>query len=158
MKKTNAMRILDRNKIKYDIKEYEVDETDLSAINVAMKTGEDVDSIFKTIVCLGNNNEYFVACVPSSGELDLKKLAKEAKVKKVELIKVKDLEKITGYIRGGCSPIGMKKEFKTFINKSALEREYIYISGGKRGVQIRLNAKELEKALRSLEFIELIQE
>lgn len=138
MKKTNAMRILDKKKIKYQMKEYEVDETDLGALAVAAKTGVDLDIIYKTLILKGDKTGYIVACIPGGEELNLKALAKESKNKKVEMILMKDLEKITGYIRGGCSPIGMKKQFPTYIHIDAKKKKEILISGGKRGSQIEL--------------------
>lgn len=110
MKKTNAMRELDKNKIKYEFKEYEVDENDLSAIAVSLKTGEDITKIFKTLVLLNEKKEMIVACIPGADTIDLKKLAKIAGAKKVEMLELKELFNMTGYIRGGCSPIGIKKE------------------------------------------------
>lgn len=143
MKKTNAMRILDSKKIDYRIMEYEVNEDDLGAIAVAAKTGVDLDIIFKTLVLKGDKTGYIVACIGGAYELDLKALAKASKNKKVEMILVKDIEKLTGYIRGGCSPIGMKKTFPTYIDISATEYEKIVISGGKRGIQVELKPKDL---------------
>ena len=154
MKKTNAMRILDSKKIKYQIKEYEVNEDDLGAIAVAAKTGVDIDIIFKTLVLKGDKTGHIVACIPGAYELDLKTLAKESKNKKVEMIAVKDIEKLTGYIRGGCSPIGMKKQFFTYIDSSARNHEKILISGGKRGLQIEISPIDLVK-IGSVEFVEI---
>ena len=127
MKKTNAMRELDKNKIKYEFKEYEVDENDLSAIAVSLKTGEDITKIFKTLVLL----------------IDLKKLAKIAGAKKVEMLELKELFNMTGYIRGGCSPIGIKKRHQSFIHQSALTKDYIMISAGVRGLQIIIEPQNL---------------
>ena len=143
MKKTNAMRILDSKKIDYRVMEYEVNEDDLGAIAVAAKTGVDLDIIFKTLVLKGDKTGYIVACIGGAYEIDLKALAKASKNKKVEMILVKDIEKLTGYIRGGCSPLGMKKSFPTYIDISAKEYEKIVISGGKRGVQVELDPKDL---------------
>jgi len=147
MKKTNAMRFLDRNKILYKTNEYEYDESDLSAVAMAEKTKVDIDRIFKTLVLLGDKTGYLVACIPGRQELDLKKLAKISKNKKIEMIHMKDLLKITGYMRGGCSPLGMKKLFSTYICNSCLNFETIFISGGRRGVQIELDPKNLIKIL-----------
>lgn len=147
MKKTNAMRILDRNKIPYVINEYEYDEADLSAVAMAKKTNVDIDRIFKTLVLLGDKTGYLVACISGESELDLKKLAKISKNKKVEMIHMKDLLKITGYMRGGCSPLGMKKSFPTYMGNSCLNFETIVISGGKRGMQIEIDPNKLIKVL-----------
>ncbi len=147
MKKTNAMRILDRNKILYKTKEYEYDESDLSAVAMAEKTKVDIDRIFKTLVLLGDKTSYLVACIPGKQELDLKKLAKVSGNKKVEMIHMKDLLKITGYMRGGCSPLGMKKLFPTYICDSCLNFKTIFISGGKRGIQIEVDPNNLIKVL-----------
>ncbi|WP_028857080.1 Cys-tRNA(Pro) deacylase [Psychrilyobacter atlanticus] len=147
MKKTNAMRILDKNKIPYVINEYEYDESDLSAVAMAKKTKVDIDRIFKTLVLLGDKTGYLVACISGEMELDLKKLAKVSKNKKVEMIHMKDLLKITGYMRGGCSPLGMKKSFPTYIGDSCLSFETIVISGGKRGMQIEIDPNKLIQVL-----------
>ena len=147
MKKTNAIRELDKQKIKYDFKEYEVDENDLSAIAVSIKTGEDITKIFKTLVLLTEKKEMLVACIPGADSVDLKKLAKVAGAKKVEMLELKELFNMTGYIRGGCSPIGIKKRHQTFIHESALNKDYIMISAGVRGMQIIIDPKELIKYL-----------
>ena len=133
MKKTNAMRELDKNKIRYDVKEYEVDENDLGAIAVSLKTGQDITKIFKTLVLLNDKNEMLVACIPGADNIDLKKLAKAAGSKKVEMLELKNLLAMTGYVRGGCSPIGIKKRHRTFIHESALTKDEIMISAGVRG-------------------------
>ncbi|WP_319202072.1 Cys-tRNA(Pro) deacylase [uncultured Ilyobacter sp.] len=147
MKKTNAMRLLDAKKYKYKTAEYPVDENDLSAVSVAAKTGEDIRRIFKTLVLIGDKTGYLVACIPGERELDLKTLAKASKNKKVEMIPMRDLEKITGYIRGGCSPLGMKKSYPTYIDESAMEFSSILISGGRRGIQIELEPEKLAEVL-----------
>lgn len=147
MKKTNAMRELDKNKIKYNFIEYEVDENDLGAIAVAMKTGQDITKIFKTLVLLNEKREMLVACIPGSDTIDLKKLAKLAGDKKVEMLELKELFNMTGYIRGGCSPIGIKKKHKTYIHQSALTKDTIFVSGGARGIQIEIDPQILIKQL-----------
>ncbi len=147
MKKTNAMRELDKNKIKYDTKEYEVDENDLGAIAVSLKTGQDITKIFKTLVLLTEKREMLVACIPGADTIDLKKLAKVAGCKKVEMLELKELFNMTGYVRGGCSPIGIKKRHQAFIHQSALSKEEIMISGGMRGVQIIIKSEDLIKHL-----------
>jgi Cys-tRNA(Pro)/Cys-tRNA(Cys) deacylase len=143
MPKTNAMRILDSNNISYSLNEYDVDENDLSGISVAVKIGADTDSVFKTLVASGDKNGTFVFCIPVSQELDLKKAASVSENKKIELVKVKDLLNLTGYIRGGCSPIGMKKKFPVFIDETAQLFDEIYVSAGIRGMQIKLSPSSL---------------
>lgn len=147
MKKTNAMRELDKNKIKYDFAEYEVDENDLSAISVSIKTGQDITKIFKTLILLNEKREMLVACIPGSDNIDLKKLAKLSGDKKVEMLEMKELFNMTGYIRGGCSPVGIKKRHKTFMHQSALNKDTIFISGGMRGIQIIISSNDLIKYL-----------
>ncbi|PNV60631.1 Cys-tRNA(Pro) deacylase [Clostridium sp. chh4-2] len=143
MEKTNVMRLLDAAKIPYDVKEYEVDENDLSGVHVAEQLGQDPESVFKTLVLKGEKTGYLVCCIPVSEELDLKKTAKAAKDKKVEMIPMKDLLSVTGYIRGGCSPIGMKKKFPTYIEETAVLFDKIAVSAGIRGKQIIINPEKL---------------
>lgn len=143
MTKTNAMRMLDKAKIKYETMEYEVDESDLSGVSVAKKVGLDCDMVFKTLVAKGDKTGPVVLCIPVDKEIDLKKAASITGNKKIEMIHVKDLLALTGYIRGGCSPIGMKKTFPTFIDESAKRFEKITISAGMRGCQLLLNLEEL---------------
>lgn len=143
MSKTNAARLLDKHGVKYELVEYKVDEEDLSAINVAAKLGQNIKQVFKTLVVKGAGNACFVCVVPGDVEIDLKKAAKAAGAKSAELIPVKDIMKITGYIRGGCSPLAMKKEYPVFIHNSCLDFEHICISAGIRGMQIKLNPKDL---------------
>lgn len=136
MIKTNAMRMLDKAKIAYETREYEVDEQDLSGSHAADMMGVEHENVLKTLVLKGEKTGYFVCCIPVDGELDLKKVAKVTGNKKVEMISVKDLLSITGYIRGGCSPIGMKKQFPTYIDDSAINSSEIVISAGLRGHQL----------------------
>ncbi len=143
MKKTNAVRELDQHKIPYTTKEYEVDESDLSAVHVALVTNTDIERIFKTLSLLNEKNELLIACVPGADNIDLKKLARVAGCKKVEMLPLKDLTKYTGYIRGGCSPLGIRKKHETFIHESALKYDFIVVSGGMRGLQIQMNPKDL---------------
>ncbi len=143
MKKTNAMRILDRNKVKYKAIEYHFDEADLSAIHVADSLGQDLAKVFKTLVLEGDKTGFIVACIPGAEEVNLKKLAKASANKKCAMIPMKNILNITGYIRGGCSPIGMKKQFPTFVHESAFQFETIYISAGIRGMQVEINPKDL---------------
>ena len=144
--KTNAARLLDKLKIEYEILEYEVDLNDLSAVHVAQSTNQDIKQIYKTIVCQCEPKNFVVACVQGDLELDLKALAHACGAKRCELINLKDLEKITGYIRGGCSPLAMKKHFATFIDERAMEREYVLVSAGVRGKQIKIAPNDLLKA------------
>jgi Cys-tRNA(Pro)/Cys-tRNA(Cys) deacylase len=143
MKKTNAVRILDRLKINYELIEYQVDETDLSAIHLAETAGIPIDQVYKTLVLEGDKNGNFVCIIPGGEEIDLKKAALASSNKKVAMIKMKELEPLTGYIRGGCSPLGMKKPFPVFIDESAFAYDLIYISAGMRGMQIRLSPSDL---------------
>ncbi|DAB34657.1 MAG: Cys-tRNA(Pro)/Cys-tRNA(Cys) deacylase [Sulfurospirillum sp.] len=149
MKKTNACRILDKHKIEYEVIEYEVDESDLSALHVAEVSGINIKQIFKTLVCIDEKNQPLVACIPGDDELDLKALAKVANRKKCVMIPQKDLLKLTGYIRGGCSPFGMKKLYPTFLHVSASEQEFICVSAGIRGAQIKLSPKALVQILQA---------
>lgn len=141
--KTNAARLLDRAKIKYELIPYEVDENDLAATHVAEQLGEDIKCVFKTLVLHGDRVGYFVCVVPGDAEVDLKKAAKAAGDKKVDLIHVKELLPLTGYIRGGCSPVGMKKSFPTFFHLTATEFPSIYVSAGQRGLQFRISPDDL---------------
>lgn len=143
MNKTNVMRLLEAAKIPYDLLEYEVDENDLSGENVARKTGIDHSQVFKTLVFSGEKNGYGVCCIPACDELDLKKTAKAFGEKKVEMLHVKDLLKVTGYIRGGCSPIGMKKQFPTVIDETACLFDKIYVSAGVRGAMLGIEPEAL---------------
>ena len=141
--KTNAARLLDRAKIEYELIPYEVDESNLAATHVAAQLGENIEQVFKTLVLHGDRCGYFVCVIPGDQEVNLKLAAKASGSKKADLIPMKELLSVTGYIRGGCSPIGMKKEFPTFIHESCLNFEYIYISAGVRGVQIRIAPRDL---------------
>ena len=141
--KTNAVRLLDKEKIEYKLIPYQVDESDLSAIHVAEQLHEPGEQVFKTLVLKGDKSGYFVCIIPGAEELDLKAAAKISGNKSCDMIPMKELINITGYIRGACSPIGMKKLFPTYIDKSYEVFEYIYISAGKRGLQIQLNPLDL---------------
>ena len=149
MIKTNAMRILDSKKIKYNTYEYPHEEgVAVDGVTVAKLLNEDVNKVFKTLVLVGNDKKYYVAVVPVEAELDLKLCAKEFNVKSLEMIHVKDINSITGYVRGGCSPIGMKKAFPTIMDISALNYDNVIFSGGLIGLQIEMNPKDLEKVIR----------
>ena len=143
MTKTNAMRMLDKAKIKYEPLEYEVDENDLSGTSIAKKVGLDCSMVFKTLVAKGDKTGPVVMCIPVDKEIDLKKAASVTGNKKIEMIHVKDLLGLTGYIRGGCSPIGMKKKFPTYIEESCQNFEKITVSAGVRGCQLLIDRKEL---------------
>lgn len=143
MNKSNVMRLLESAGIDYEILEYEVDESDLSGASVAKKTGRDKDSVFKTLVITGDKNGFGVCCIPVCDELDLKKAAKHFGDKKAEMLHVKDLLPVTGYIRGGCSPVGMKKQFPTVIDETATLFDKIFVSGGRRGLMLGLNPAPL---------------
>ena len=140
--KTNAARLLDKAKINYDLVPYSVDPENLDARHVADSLGEDINKVFKTLVLHGDKG-FLVCVVPGNREVDLKKAAKAIGAKKVEMIPMKDLLPLTGYIRGGCSPIGMKKPFPTFFHLSAPGFETIYVSAGVRGLQIAINPTAL---------------
>ena len=143
--KTNAARLLDKAKIAYELIPYEVDENDLSAIHVADSLGENIEQVFKTLVLHGDKNGHFVCVIPGEHEVDLKLAAKASGNKKCDLIPMKELLPLTGYIRGGCTPIGMKKPFPTYIHESGLNSPYIYISAGQRGLQLKLDPNDLIK-------------
>lgn len=147
--KTNAARLLDKAKIPYELISYEVDENDLSAIHVAASLGENIEQVFKTLVLHGDKTGYFVCVIPGEHEVDLKLAAKASGNKKCDLIPMKELLPLTGYIRGGCTPIGMKKAFPTYIHESCLDYPYIYISAGQRGLQLKLDPKDLVKEVRA---------
>lgn len=141
--KTNVMRLLEAAGIAYETGTYEVDEEDLSGSHAADLMGVDHDRMYKTLVLKGEKNGYLVCCIPVDEELDLKKTARAAGEKKVEMVHVKDLLGITGYIRGGCSPIGMKKHFPTYIEEMAQIFDSIMVSAGQRGVQVTLSPQDL---------------
>ena len=141
--KTNAARLLDRAKIAYQLIPYQVDENNLAATHVAQSLGEPVERVFKTLVLKGDRNGHFVCVIQGDKEVNLKSAAKVSGNKSAELIPMKELLPTTGYIRGGCTPIGMKKRFPTYIDNSARQFEYIYISAGVRGLQLKLSPKEL---------------
>ena len=141
--KTNAMRILDSKKINYEMLSYESEDGKIDGISVAHKIGVDEKNVFKTLVAQGTSKELYVFVIPVAEELDLKSAAKIAGEKKVEMIPVKDILKHTGYIRGGCSPIGLRRPYKTFIHESAKDLDFMIVSAGKIGHQIKLNPNDL---------------
>ena len=146
--KTNATRLLSAAGISFRTEEYEVDENDLSGTHVANLLGLPPEQVFKTLVLKGERVGYFVCCVPVNAEVDLKKAARAAGDKKAAMIPMKDLKTVTGYIRGGCSPIGMKKPFPTFLDETATLFDEIYLSAGERGAQIVINPADLTDYLR----------
>ena len=153
--KTNAMRILDRLKISYEYTTYECDEfTD--GVQVADKLGYPHELVYKTLVTIGKSGGYYVFVIPIEAEIDFKKAARTVKEKSLEMLHLKDLTKVTGYIRGGCTAIGMKKQFPTVIQESAKELEPIHISGGRLGMQLKLSPFDLQKAANA-EFADVIR-
>lgn len=139
IQKTNAARLLDKAGLEYELVPYIVDENDLSAVHVAEQLGENIEQVFKTIVLKGERTGYFVCVVPGDAEIDLKLAAKAAGDKKADLIPMKELLPLTGYIRGGCSPVGMKKPFPTFFHTTATSFTHIFVSAGVRGLQLKIN-------------------
>lgn len=148
--KTNAARLLDKAKIKYELVPYEVNINNLAADHVAEQLNEPIEQVFKTLVLHGERVGCFVCVVPGNTEIDLKKAAKIAGAKKADLIPMKELLPTTGYIRGGCTPIAMKKAFPTFIHNTALNYDYIYISAGERGLQIKINPQDLINTVKAV--------
>lgn len=143
IEKTNAARLLDKAKIEYSLVPYTVDENNLAATHVAEELGEDIATVFKTLVLRGDRTGHFVCVIPGDKEVDLKAAARVSGNKKADLIPMKELLPTTGYIRGGCSPIGMKRPFPTFIHATCLDHERIYISAGVRGLQIAIAPADL---------------
>ena len=143
--KTNAMRILDRQKIKYSYEEYECDEF-MDGISVADKLGYDHALVYKTLVTVGKSGGHYVFVIPIEAEIDFKKAAKVVGEKSLEMLPLKDLTKVTGYVRGGCTAVGMKKQFPTVIQKDAEVLEYMLVSAGKLGMQLKLTPSDLQKA------------
>lgn len=145
VKKTNAMRMLDSAKIPYEVRTYEFEETDLAGIHAADAVGMPYETVFKTLVARGDKTGFVVFCIPVAEELDLKKAARASKNKSVELLHVKDLLPTTGYIRGGCSPVGMKKKYPTFLDETCELCDRIAVSAGQRGVQMLLRPADLAR-------------
>lgn len=144
MIKTNAMRILDKVNVEYNVITYDIKDDKIDGVSVANKIGRDEKYVYKTLVTHGISKNIYIILIPVREEIDFKKVAKVTNEKRIEMLDLKDLQKVTGYVRGGCSPIGMKKQYKTFIDKSALEIETIVVSAGKIGVQIEINANLLK--------------
>ncbi|MDF2800602.1 MAG: ybaK [Anaerocolumna sp.] len=144
MVKTNVMRLLDQAKLSYTTKEYVVDEQDLSGEHVAKQVGMATEQVFKTLVARGDKNKIYVFCIPANAELNLKKAASLVFEKKIEMVHVKELLSLTGYIRGGCSPVGMKKKYPTYLDETAQLFDTIAVSAGVRGCQIVINPDDLK--------------
>ncbi|WP_088040959.1 Cys-tRNA(Pro) deacylase [Bacillus sp. EAC] len=149
MSKTNAMRMLDSKKIQYTTLNYDANDGKIDGVSVAEKINKNPDMVYKTLVSISPTKSIYVFVIPVEKELDLKLAAKSAGEKKIDLLPVKDLLSLTGYIRGGCSPVGMKKQYETFIEESANDIEEIIISGGKIGIQLQLDVKDLIQTTRS---------
>jgi Cys-tRNA(Pro)/Cys-tRNA(Cys) deacylase len=143
MNKTNAARLLDSKGISYELIPYDVDESDLSAQFVALKLGQEVDQVFKTLVLRGNITGVFICVIPGSKEVDLRKAAKVSGNKNAAMVAMKEILELTGYIRGGCSPIGMKKKYATYIDENCILYDQIYISAGIRGLQLKIATDDL---------------
>ena len=156
IQKTNVARLLDKAKIHYELVPYTVDENNLAADHVAEELGEDINQVFKTLILHGDRSGHFVCVVPGNTEVDLKKAAKAAGAKKAEMIPMKELLPLTGYIRGGCSPIGMKKPFPTFFHQTALDFDIIFVSAGVRGLQLKINPQDLISYVKA-SVIDLVQ-
>lgn len=149
MKKTNAARILDRAHVKYEIIDYDVDPEELGALRVAEKTGQSIAHIYKTLVLQGDKTGILVACIPGASHLDLKAMAKISHNKKCAMVPMKKIQELTGYIRGGCSPLGMKKDYPIYLDQESTNLEYIYISAGMRGKQIVMNPLDLANIVKA---------
>lgn len=144
--KTNAVRRLDELGISYELIPYQVDEADLGAQHVADSLGEDIEQVYKTLVLKGDKTGFFVCVIPGAAELDLKAAAKISGNKNCALLHVKDLQAVTGYVRGGCAPLGMKKSFPVFVEEECILWDFIYVSAGKRGLQLKINPEDLLRA------------
>ncbi|MBP2242043.1 Cys-tRNA(Pro)/Cys-tRNA(Cys) deacylase [Cytobacillus eiseniae] len=142
--KTNAMRILDAKKVPYEILTYQNEDGKIDGVSVAQKINKDEKLVYKTLVAEGNSKQVYVFIIPVGDELDMKKAAKAVGEKRVEMIAVKDIQRLTGYIRGGCSPVGMKKQYPSFLDLEAAKLERIIISGGRIGMQMELNIEDLQ--------------
>ncbi|WP_053361148.1 Cys-tRNA(Pro) deacylase [Bacillus sp. FJAT-27251] len=154
--KTNAMRLLDSKKISYSVHSYDNKDGKIDGVSVAAKIGKDPGQVYKTLVAQGKSKELYVFIIGVEAELDLKKAAEAAGEKKVDMLPVKDIQKYTGYIRGGCSPLGMKKLYPTFVDQQAEALETIVVSAGKIGMQVELAPADLEKAVEA-RFADLVK-
>lgn len=154
--KTNALRLLDQKEIEYEIFQYENRDGKIDGISVAEKIGQDYRLVYKTLVTISGTGSVYVFVIPVDSELDLKKAAKVSGDKKVEMLPMKDIQKYTGYIRGGCSPVGMKKQYKTYIDVSAEIQEKIIVSAGKIGVQMKVKVADLLTSVVDGDFADVI--
>ncbi|MBQ9067690.1 MAG: Cys-tRNA(Pro) deacylase [Eggerthellaceae bacterium] len=154
--KTNAMRLLESAGIVFDVVAYEVDESDLSGVHAAAAIGADPDTVFKTLVLSAQSGGHVVCCIPVAAELDLKKAARAAGEKSLQMLPMKQLCAVTGYVRGGCSPLGMKKQFPTFVDETAVLFDRIGVSAGERGLQILANPEALALAT-GAQFADLVR-
>ena len=155
MKKTNAVRILEANKTEFELFNYKFNPEEIDAVSVAKKIDAEPESVFKTLVTRSNTNEIFIFVIPGNEVLNLKKAATAAGVKKIEMIKEKELLPLTGYIKGGCSPVGLKKNYLIFIDETAELFDNIFVSAGVRGTQVKLNPADLQKLVNA-EFVDLV--
>jgi len=155
MKKTNAVRILENNNLHFELFEYEFNEEEIDAVSVANKISAPPETVFKTLVAVGDKTGYVVFVIPGNAELNLKKAASASRNKSVEMLKAKDLLSVTGYIRGGCSPVGMSKKYPTFIEETSQLFDFIFFSAGIRGMQVKLPPGDLAE-ITSAEFANLI--
>lgn len=149
IQKTNAVRLLEQQKIDFDVYEYEVDPDHVDGMTVAAKIGQSVEEVFKTLVATAGGNKYYVFVIPVAKELDLKAAAKAVGEKKIDMIAVKEINALTGYIRGGCSPVGMKKLLPTFIDASANVQQRIIVSAGKLGMQVHIKVEDLARVTKA---------
>ncbi len=154
--KTNAMRMLDDAGVTYRVATYEVDEGDLSGVHAAQLLGQPMDQVFKTLVLVGRDGDHVVCCIPVAEELDLKKAAVAARDKSLAMLPVRQLAAVTGYLRGGCSPLGMKRAFPTFIDETSVLFDEIAVSAGRRGEQVIVNPEELV-AMTSAQLVDLVR-
>ena len=152
--KTNAIRLIEQEQLDYELIQYAIDDDLIDGVSVAQKTKQQVETVFKTLVTQGADRVIYIFILPVAEELDLKKAAKAANVKKIELLPLDQLTKVTGYIRGGCSPVGMKKLYPTFIDESAKKRDHIIVSAGKPGLQMKVKSNELQRMI-AAEVVEL---
>jgi Cys-tRNA(Pro)/Cys-tRNA(Cys) deacylase len=156
MIKTNVMRILDKMNVEYGVITYDKKDDKIDGVSVAKKIGRDENCVYKTLVTMGSSKTIYVILIPVREEIDFKKAGKATNEKTIQMLDILDLQKYTGYIRGGCSPIGMKKKYKTFINKSALDIEKVIVSGGKIGYQVEINISSLNDIVDG-QFVDLIK-
>jgi Cys-tRNA(Pro)/Cys-tRNA(Cys) deacylase len=147
MMKTNAARLLDNQQISYELFEYQVDEHDLSAVSVAAKIGQDIEQVFKTLILKGDKTGVFVCIIPGGEELDMKKVARASGNRHAAMVPLKEITDLTGYIRGGCSPIGMKKLYPSYIDETCNLYDQIYVSAGVRGLQFKISPADLIRVI-----------